>query len=274
MRTSGYRHIASVLGLLLLSTAVLKTHAAFAAVSLDAEFLSSRWFVLAIAEFEFFVGGWLVTGVYPRFARPCALMTFLCFLGVSLFNIFRGESSCSCFGVLKASPWIAASIDAAAVIALLLCRSRADDYAPTLSPVRRALLTLTALSLLALPVAFAVSGNAHSPPLIPSTPVVDLGVLSPGELRSTSFGLTNEGNTPVEIAKINSSCHCLTLDCSPRVVPPSGSDQANLALDLGKEPSFVGNLRIHVQGRTRSGELAFSLQVKAKVEDSGFLPQP
>ena len=109
--------------------------------------------------------------------------------------------------------------------------------------------------------------------LIASEPVVDLGILSAGELRSTSFQLTNKQRVAVEIAKISSSCRFLTVESSLRVVPPSESVQANLTLDLGKEPTFVGNLRIHVEGKTGSGELAFSLQVKAKVEESGFLSQ-
>lgn len=272
MRTSGYCHLALVLGFLVLLTGSLKTHTAFAGKPVETYLRVGPWELLAIAEFEFFLGGWLITGVYPRLARRCALMTFLCFLAVSFLTAFNGERSCSCFGELKVSPWIAAFIDSAALIALLLCRPPVD--ASTNRPSwRRALLIVFALVLPALPVAFAVSGDAHSPLLVPSTDVVDLGVLHAGEWRNASFYLTNQGDLPVDIETIQSSCPCLSLECVPRVVPPSGTAEMIVALDLGKESSFVGKLRIRAQGKTRSGGLAFSVQLTAKVQEPGFLPR-
>jgi hypothetical protein len=273
MQRISFRYIALLLGLLLLATGGLKTHAAFAGKPVETYLQISPWELIAIAEFELFLGGWLITGVYPRLARGGALMAFLCFLGVSLWTAFNGERSCSCFGALNVSPWIAASIDSAALIALFLGRPRMDTSIDTFSPPRRALLIVFALVLLALPVSFAVSADAHSPFLIPSNNVVDLGVLHAGEWRNASLGLTNQGDHPIDIETIESSCHCLSLECVPRVVPPSGTAEMIVTLDLGKEPSFVGNLRIRAQGRTRFGALAFSVQLTAKVEESGFLPQ-
>lgn len=274
MRTSGYCRLASVLGLLLLTTAALKTHAAFTETAFNAGLLSSRWVVPAIAEFEFFLGGWLVAGVYPRLARRCALMTFFCFLGISLFGALNGERSCSCFGELEVSPWIAVSIDSAALIALLLCRPQVDASTNTFSPSRQALLVVFAPVLLGLPLALVVSGDARAPLLSPSKDVVDLGVLSAGERRNTSLLLSNKGDTPVEIVKIESSCPCLCLECVPRDVPPSGTARMTATLDLGKEHGFVGKLRIRAQGRTRSGALAFSVQLTVKVQEPRSLPPP
>jgi hypothetical protein len=272
VRASGYCYLASVLGLLLLTTAALKTHAAFTETAFDAGLLSSRWVILAIAEFEFFLGGWLITGVYSRLARRGALMTFLCFLCISLVTAFSGERSCSCFGALEVSPGIAATIDCTALIALLLYEPAANASTNTFSPLWCAFLVVYPVALLSLSIALAVSGDPSSPLLLPSKHVVDLGVLSPGEWQNSSLSLTNEGAMPVEIETISSTCPCLSLQCIPPVVPPSGTAQLNATLDLGKEPSFVGNLRIHVQGRTRSGALAFSMQVIAKVRKPQFLP--
>jgi hypothetical protein len=272
VQNTRFRYLAFVLGLLLLVTGGLKAHAMFAYNPVGTFFHMSRWELLAIAEFEFLLGGWLVASVYPRLARRCALMTFFCFLGISLFGALNGERSCSCFGELEVSPWIAVSIDSAALIALLLCRPQVDASTNTFSPSRQRLLVVFALVLLGLPIAFVLSGDSRSPLLIPSKDVVDLGVLSAGEWRNPSLLLSNKGETPVEIVKIESSCPCLSLECAPRGVPPSGTAQMTATLDLGKEPSFVGNLRIRAQGRTRSGALAFSVQLTAKVEP-GFVPQ-
>lgn len=271
MQSTNFRYVALVLGLLLLVTGCLKTHAAFADRPVETYLLTSRWGLFAIAEFEFFLGGWLITGLYPRFAQRCASMTFLCFLGVSLLTAYSGERSCSCFGELNVSPWIAASIDSAALLALVLCGPRKDTSTNTFSPLQQAFLIVFALTLLALPFALAVSGGLNSPLLIPSKHVVDLGVLSAGEWQGASLYLTNEGKKPVEIETITSSCQCLSLECTPRVVPPSGTAQVIVTLNLGKDPNFVGNLRIHVQGRTRSGALVFSMQVIAKAQDPRFL---
>jgi hypothetical protein len=256
-----FRYIALFLGLLLLATGALKTHAAFADKPVETYLHISGWSLLAIAEFEFVLGGWLITGVFPRLARRCALMTFFCFLAVSLLTALNGERSCSCFGELKVSPWIAASIDSAALMALFQWRPREDTSTNTFSRSRRALLIVFAPVLLVLPVAFALSEDAHSPLLIPSQDVVDLGVLHAGEWRNASLYLTNQRDLPVDIETIQSSCPCLFLECVPRVVPPSGTAKVIVTLDLGKEPSFVGNLRIRTQGKTRSGALAFSVQL-------------
>lgn len=156
--------------------------------------------------------------------------------------------------------------DGIASIALLFCEPEANTSTHAFSPFWRAFLVVFAFAILALPIALAVSGDANSPLLMPSKHIMDLGVLSPGEGRNSCLSLANEGAMPVEIETITSTCPCLFLECIPRVVPPSATAQMSVALDLGKEPSFVGNLRIRVQGKTRSGALAFSLQVIAKVQ--------
>lgn len=273
MKSTGFRYVALVLGLLLLVTGGLKIHAAFSDKPIESYFFHSRWELLGIAEIEFFLGGWLITGVYSRLARRCALMTFFCFLAVSLLTAFSGERSCSCFGALQASPWIAATIDFIALIALFLCELSANPSTNAFPLLWNAFLVVYPVPLLTLPIALAVSGDPSSPLLLPSEHVVDLGVLSSGEWRNSSLTLTNKGAMPVEIEAITSSCPCLSLQCVPRVVPPSGTAQLSVTLDLGKEPSFSGNLRIHVQGKTRSGALAFSVQVTAKVQEPQFLPQ-
>lgn len=274
MKKISFRYVAFVLGCLLLVTGGLKAQATFSDKPVESYLFGSRWELLAIAEFEFILGTWLITGVYPRLARQCALLTFLGFLGVSLMTAFNGERSCSCFGELKVSPWIAAFIDSAALIALLLCQPGVNNSTNTFSPLLRAFLVVYPMALLGLPIALAVSSDTNSLLLLPSKHVVDLGEVPAGEWRTASLDLSNKGDKPVVIEKFESSCRCLSLECVPRVVPASGTAQLNVTLDLGKEPSFVGNLRIRAEGKTRAGALALSIQVKAKVQESSILPQP
>jgi hypothetical protein len=255
VRTSGYRYIAVALGLLLLVTGGLKTHAAFADDLLETSFLTNRWAVLALAEFELFLGAWLLMGYRPSAARRCALASFTCFLGFSLASALAGEQSCSCFGNLAVSPWFALTTDVAAVSALLSCRPQGDACFTDLNVAKRIFLILIIGLLSALPPALAISYDTHRPLLDASEPVVDLGVLSMGGRRSATLRLTNRGTDPVEIEAVESGCHCLTLQGAPQVVSPSQTIRMLLRLDLGKEPAFTGNLRVHVAGTDAIGRL-------------------
>jgi hypothetical protein len=267
VKCSAYRYIAFILGLLLLVTAGLKTQAAFADSPLETGFLTNRWGVLAIAEFELFLGAWLLTNFLPWLARGCALASFLCFLGFSIASILAGERSCSCFGNLMVSPWFALMVDVASLSALLAFQPPADTASVTLSSRQRIFMIFIAGLLLAIPNALALTEDARRPLLVSSEQLVDLGVLSRGECRGSTLWLTNEGTTPVEIETVESTCHCLKLEGARRTVSPSETIRTTVVLDLANEPSFTGNLRIKVQGWTRSGALAFSIQVKAKVRN-------
>jgi hypothetical protein len=84
-------------------------------------FLSPTVQFLAV-EWEIVLGIWLLVGRKPFRAWLAASLTFLLFAGVSLHLGLIGQTSCGCFGSVKASPWHAFAVDVSALIVLGIAR--------------------------------------------------------------------------------------------------------------------------------------------------------
>lgn len=184
LRGTCYRYLGVILGLLVLVAAALKAHDLIGNRTIASGVFSSRTVLLIIVEVEFFLGLWLLTGLYPRSSWRVA---FACFFGFSLFNLFGGEASCSCFGSLSVTPAIALSIDGTAICALLHCRPLANPSSTLSSNPPRLVLAAILCSLIAIPIALAVGQKDDSRLLVPWSQVYDLGVVSAGGRSSTSL---------------------------------------------------------------------------------------
>lgn len=112
------------------------------------------------------------------------------------------------------------------------------------------------------------SDNAGQPslPLITSKSRLNLGEVRAGGQKQSDFWLTNRTASPVEVAEIETSCDCLTIDLPRRIVSPTEKVAGHVLLDLWREPRFTGQLGIEVRGKEKSGKLVFSLMVKVNVE--------
>ena len=126
-RWTGYDVVRVALGLVLLAAAALKAHQLATGPVAETNLLDSRWFLMIEVEFELLFGLWLLFGAYPRLTWAAALLLFTTFVAVSLFQIVSGEASCGCFGKVPVNPWYTFAFDAAAVLALLLCRPSARE---------------------------------------------------------------------------------------------------------------------------------------------------
>jgi len=115
----------------------------------------------------------------------------------------------------------------------------------------------------------------HSPKtlLTPSATTIDLGIVPQAGREQETFSLTNCGTKPVEISKIETSCDCLDIRLSRRVIGPSEKLLATTSLDLSKEPNFLGGLAIEVKGLTGSGDPAFSIVVDVTVRPREEFPE-
>jgi hypothetical protein len=103
-------------------------------------------------------------------------------------------------------------------------------------------------------------------PLVVSPAVVDLGLVSRGSEREGRFGLGNAGRDPVTVGQVETSCGCLTVELPMQTLPPGQTAEVRVRLDMGKEPGFVGGLRIDVCGWTPAGAKAFAAVVEAMVQ--------
>ena len=123
-RRTGYDVVRIVLGIVLLSAAVLKGHQLATEPVAETSLFTSRWFLIGVVEFELFFGLWLLCGLYPRRTWAAALLCFGGFACVSLYKALSGEVTCGCFGTVPVNPWYAVVFDCAAIAALGLCNWR------------------------------------------------------------------------------------------------------------------------------------------------------
>jgi Protein of unknown function (DUF1573) len=95
---------------------------------------------------------------------------------------------------------------------------------------------------------------------------LNLGEVPVGGQKQGKFSLTNRSAAPVEVAEIETSCDCLTIDLANRVLSPGQRVVGRALLDLHKEPGFTGKLSIDVTGKGQSGQGVFTLAVKVAVD--------
>jgi hypothetical protein len=120
----GYDALRIVLALPLLAAAALKSQQLMTEGVLGSGLLGSRWFLIAVVEFELFFGLWLLSGLLPRLTWLAALGCFSAFASVALFKAISGAASCGCFGRVAVSPWYTVSFDGIAIVSLLFWRPR------------------------------------------------------------------------------------------------------------------------------------------------------
>jgi hypothetical protein len=110
--------VRAALGSLLLVAAGLKGYQLATEPVLEPGLFESRWFLIAVVEFELFFGLWLLSGVFPKATWAAALACFAVFAGVSLYKALSGHATCGCFGKVPVNPWYTAALDISVVLSL------------------------------------------------------------------------------------------------------------------------------------------------------------
>jgi len=83
-----------------------------------------------------------------------------------------------------------------------------------------------------------------------------MGEVAQGGRRDATFTLTNSGTQAIQLARIDTSCSCLTVDV-PLHISPGEQVEGRAKLDLRDEPNFTGEVAIEITGWTSAGEQAF-----------------
>lgn len=112
------RGVPVLVGVILLTAAVLKAHQLATSPTREISIFTTRWFLIGLVELELALGLWLLSAVYPKQARVAALAVFAGFCSVSLYQALSGEHSCGCFGNLPINPWYTLLFDLAAAAML------------------------------------------------------------------------------------------------------------------------------------------------------------
>ncbi|MBN2455356.1 MAG: hypothetical protein JXB29_02275 [Sedimentisphaerales bacterium] len=117
--------VPKLLGVLLLTGAVLKGWQLLTEPTANNDIWTNRAFLIFTVEFEISLGIWLLSGLFKKAAWLAALSCFSLFSFITLYKGLSGAESCGCFGSVHVNPWITLfAIDIPAVIALVIFRPK------------------------------------------------------------------------------------------------------------------------------------------------------
>jgi len=112
-----------ILGMLLLTAAVLKGWQLLTEPVANSDIWSYRPFLILTVEFELALAIWLLSGLLKKAAWLAGLLCFSLFSTITFYKGITGAASCGCFGSVHVNPWITLfAIDLPAVIALAVSR--------------------------------------------------------------------------------------------------------------------------------------------------------
>lgn len=109
-----FSRVRFLLGGILLAAASLKAELLFTSAAGPFE----TW-EFGLVLFELVFAAWLFSRRLPSLAWWAATGCFATFAAVAAFKLLHGDADCGCFGVVRTPPWVALSIDVAALAALL-----------------------------------------------------------------------------------------------------------------------------------------------------------
>jgi methylamine utilization protein MauE len=134
--TIGYAFVRVCLGSFLLVAAAAKGFQLATEPTAQVSLMTSRWFLVAVVEFEILLGLCLLADVYTKSVWRITLGCFLVFACASAYRAFAGEASCGCSGSVEVNPWLTLCIDVVAVFALLRWRPAASCIIGPAQPKR------------------------------------------------------------------------------------------------------------------------------------------
>jgi len=112
-----------ILGVLLLTAAVLKGWQLLTEPVANNDIWSYRPFLILTVEFELALGLWLLSGLFKKTAWLISIGCFSLFSIITLYKGLTGAESCGCFGSVHVNPYITLfAIDLPALIALAIFR--------------------------------------------------------------------------------------------------------------------------------------------------------
>jgi hypothetical protein len=117
--------VLKLLGILLLTTAVLKGWQLLTEPMANKDIWTNRAFLMFTVEFELALSFWLLSGLFKKLAWLATLTCFSMFSIVTLYKGISGAESCGCFGSVHVNPWITLfAIDIPSILALAIFRQK------------------------------------------------------------------------------------------------------------------------------------------------------
>lgn len=91
-----------------------------------------------------------------------------------------------------------------------------------------------------------------------------MGKVAQSDHKEATFTLRNTSGRTIELARIDTSCECLTVDL-PLRVRPDDLAVGRAKLDLRDEPKSTGYVAIEIAGWTSTSEQAFRVVVEVRI---------
>ena len=216
----GYTIVSRLIASLLLLAGVLKSRMLWATGWMATGSWENRWLVACIVGLEISLALWLFIGCWAKTGWVVALCCFGLFLGVSLGKAIAGTVDCGCFGNVSINPWITAMIDLASICGFLTSRPKLKQG---LTPIwNRLFFPGVGLLVLAGLLGASRSGlNPTSSQLVISPAKIQWERVYSASQKTEPFVVTNVSNQSVTIARVTTTCDCVTADLSPMVLQPA-----------------------------------------------------
>ena len=184
----------------------------------------------------------LIVGIGRSVLWFLSVGTFAVFASISGYLGWQGVADCGCFGVIKASPWHAFTVDVTALVLLAITRP-AFTWNP--ESIRSTAIRGTALvgGSASVLVILAVGGTLAFGSLpnalakirgesLGAPQYLDFGTTPPGHLLEQAITITNYTNDPVRLIGGTSDCSCITTSTMPITISPGESQSVTIKLKV------------------------------------------
>lgn len=211
-------------GSLLLVTALLKFHSFLLSPFVPQLLLPYRWQVLALILVEFLLALWFLSGQALAAARLMGMLFFSLAGLASLYMIWIGQTSCGCFGKINTNPWVALTIDLAALILLFFIRSSRTEPVSSLLKSTAFQVALGTVVILGLAIELfflsvddpeRVLAQWRGDIITINPSVIDAGSAMLGEKRQVTLRIHNYSDRIVDIVGGTSTCSCVAIESLP-----------------------------------------------------------
>lgn len=233
----------------------------------ESQNLSGSVLIAAFPVVELLLGGWLLSGACRYGAWLAALLTFSLFGFVAYSQIQAGAADCGCFGpAVQVPPYATLALDVTLVLALSAFRPRWAGW-PTVGPGLSVALRTVAVAGLVMATGAAYSywrygsvqagvASAAGLPVAVTTPVVDVGRVTAGELTDGAVEVINLTGSEEQVAYISMRCRCAEFDDLPVALPPGRATRIGFRLRV---PAGSGAFRRAVVVQSSAGAARFEI---------------
>jgi hypothetical protein len=115
----------------------------------------------------------------------------------------------------------------------------------------------------------ATDGNEHGATMAtsdqPAVATLDFGTIAPGSRVEREFRLKNDSSNEWPIARVGTSCECVTATAISNVVAPGSYFTLLVTADFSDDASYQGNLCVRAKLQDESSQVLKNYEVHVAV---------